>query len=1125
MRNAIVHGGSMILRTVTSVTGSGSEIVVTAPGWRVRIARWFLAFTVCWLAYQAYAFVMVPWIEPAGPPAMQASPSAGEARQLARQSEADLEGLFASTAWERNNPMELKTRWGRLLFQEYVRIDNGIELHPCTILFRVPTTKKDGTRGKRTIVLKTEDKAVLSFSGELNLVRPQVGKLEGALLDGTVKIDARETFEGANDALSIVTRKVQIRPEQIWTPHDVAFEYGSSRGSGRVLSITLDPNDERAPDDSNASLIRGIETLELVHVDGLHLDFPGEGLFGDAPSQSDDSPRPQSRSHTESPSTTAVDVTCRGPLKFDFQASVATLQEHVDVVHANPSGNDDQLHCDRLRIHFNAREPTAAPKAATGTDISASKSKAKTSDDEQLVPDMAVRRIEATGSEVTLQAPSVKAAARGQRFQYDFHTRRILLEDSQEALFAYREHVVRAPRLKYELREETRRLGKLWARGPGVYQGEMRQLEEPLQVEWKGTLQLKPQDDLHVLSVVEGADITWGPTDRFSADKLFVWLAEVAATDNANDLANRPIPTVVQASHESSTSPDSEAPVLEPPNNMVAREPATDAKDLEVRPVKMLAQGNVQAETEQFQGETTQLEIWFEDPTPTSASDDEAESGQGRSPPNDDAGPARKGEQSPPPETAPAPDSAPSEDSEDTEDTVERFKLSGTQIRLRLTMGDPRPVVREATVSGQVRLTQLPSKKTEPVPLEITGNMLRVQTDRLNRATIDVRGDAARLARVNTRGLMLEGSNLHLSQRQNVMWSEGPGKATLPARPHHDQPDAAETNNSEVFSLSSHSPITINWHHGMDFDGQLIRFMDQVQVAGVHQSQRGEQHHIRSMGEQLHARLNRSVDFSNNAGTDDLDVVELTFFGEVRTENQTFNRRQALTSRDRMKAIDLTLDRRTGDFSARGPGWITSTRVDGNEASNRGGASPTSAAASPSTAAEDSPPLIYLRVDYQNAIHGNLELREAEFMHFVRTVYGPVRSWSQTLDPNRRDGIGPEGIVMTCNTLNIAEMPAGKERSIEMSATGNTIVEGNRFRATAERLTYAEAKEQLIFEGTKRNLATLQQRARVGAEPDEFQARKIIYGIQSGLVDVSGAAKLNYNQLGSPEDIPRARIR
>lgn len=257
----------------------------------------------------------------------------------------------------------------------------------------------------------------------------------------------------------------------------------------------------------------------------------------------------------------------------------------------------------------------------------------------------------------------------------------------------------------------------------------------------------------------------------------------------------------------------------------------------------------------------------------------------------------------------------------------------------------------------------------------------------------------------------------------------------------------------------------------------------------------------------------------------DLDVVELKFLGDVRTENQTFDKRQRLISRDRMQSRDLTLNRRTGDFTAIGPGWITSTRVDGQDIHAPNGTTDAGRTDQRKSNANSSAPLVYLRIDYQNEIRGNIELREGKFMHFVRTVYGPVQSWDQTLDPNRRDGLGPKGIVMTCNTLRIAEMPAGKERAIEMSALGSTIVEGNRFRATAERMTYVEAKEQLVFEGSKHNLANLQQRARVGAEPDEFQARKIIYGIESGMVDVSGAAKLNYNQLGSPEDIPQARIR
>ena len=113
---------------------------------------------------------------------------------------------------------------------------------------------------------------------------------------------------------------------------------------------------------------------------------------------------------------------------------------------------------------------------------------------------------------------------------------------------------------------------------------------------------------------------------------------------------------------------------------------------------------------------------------------------------------------------------------------------------------------------------------------------------------------------------------------------------------------------------------------------------------------------------------------------------------------------------------------------------------------------------------------------------------------------------------------------MTCDQLKVVELNTGARRAIEMSAVGNTVVEGNQFLARADRLTYAEAKEQLIFEGVGRNFATLQHRSRIGAEPAEFQAKKIVYGVKSGQVEVFHARKLDFNQLGSPE-IPSARLR
>ena len=245
----------------------------------MRISRWLVGLVVCLLVFQGYSWGLVPWIEP--PPPLEGAPWRILLTRCVLSTDPELAKLFPPDAWELNKPMELRTQWGRLLFQEYKRIDKGIELHPCTILFNSPTAKKDGERQKRTIVLQTPEKAVLSFSGDMDLVRAQVGELKGARLQGEVHIYSRETSEGANDALNIVTRNIQILPTQIWTPADVAFEYGSSRGSGRVLSITIASHEEDTAE-SKQALVQNIEMLELVHIDRLHLDFPGKGLLGDA---------------------------------------------------------------------------------------------------------------------------------------------------------------------------------------------------------------------------------------------------------------------------------------------------------------------------------------------------------------------------------------------------------------------------------------------------------------------------------------------------------------------------------------------------------------------------------------------------------------------------------------------------------------------------------------------------------------------------------------------------------------------------------------------------------------------------------------------------------------------------
>jgi hypothetical protein len=387
--------------------------------------------------------------------------------------------------------------------------------------------------------------------------------------------------------------------------------------------------------------------------------------------------------------------------------------------------------------------------------------------------------------------------------------------------------------------------------------------------------------------------------------------------------------------------------------------------------------------------------------------------------------------------------------------------------------------------------------------------MLQLRVDHLDRSNVDVSGTPAR---VFAEGMLMEGASLHLSQLENRMWSDGPGRMKMPAR--KAPPDSTK--------VPSHTPIWIYWQGGMDFDGKLVRFLQQVEVRGIHTSASGDRLHMLALGDQLHASLNRYVAFQHGKRPADLDVSELRFLGDVFVENQTFNVQDALTSRDQMKMRDMTLDRQTGGFQAQGPGWIISTRYDKDNIGQRIGTTRPDSPADPRRSALGR--LIYLRVDFQNLVQGNVNHREAEFQHFVRTVYGPVESWDQTLDPDQRDGLGAQGIEMTSDRLLVAERQLSGERSIELTATGNTVVTGTTFVAQADRLAYARAKSQLVLQGMGRRFARLQHRRRVGEQPSVFQARKIMYDVETGQVEVWGGGSADYTHYGSQE-IPNARIR
>ena len=123
---------------------------------------------------------------------------------------------------------------------------------------------------------------------------------------------------------------------------------------------------------------------------------------------------------------------------------------------------------------------------------------------------------------------------------------------------------------------------------------------------------MQPQDGLHVLSVVQGADFRWRGTGKFVADELYVWLAEVPVEQPVPPPALPPTPASDNANAEVELAPAQQVE-LSARDAVPPASPATRVK-WEVRPVKMFAQGNVNADSKQFRGNTPRLEIWFDQP-------------------------------------------------------------------------------------------------------------------------------------------------------------------------------------------------------------------------------------------------------------------------------------------------------------------------------------------------------------------------------------------------------------------------------------------------------------------------------------------------------------------------------
>jgi lipopolysaccharide export system protein LptA len=992
-----------------------------------RIQRTLYSLISVAIAYAGYALVAVPLIEPS------LTFTAPSLPPVAASHSRSFERLFPPGSWELERPKVLETEQGTLLFDDYQPLDDQtkMRLTRCTFVRYLESSRPaspKGSAGKpsdkgRPIILRAAAGAILDFDAPLDVAQGEFGKLISGQLCGEVVITSPRSGPNIDDALRFTTRDVQIDARRIWTPHEVDFEYGPNRGQGRDLRVEWTRAAHPVVSDrSSGPALQGIRSLELVHLDRLEIQVPAENLPGGFAAL-DQRPRaaPQHAGADEmTTTTTSAEVSCQGPLRFDFPRYLASLTDQVHVVRHNLDGPADQLQCELLEIYFSS--PNAAPDSRHHSS--------------QKLPALRPVKFVAEGSPASLRIASRGAEAVATRMEYDLAEGVVRMEDQERLRLSDPNYRIETQALEYVL-GAAGRIGQFWAKGPGQLWAKAAVQGRDLEAQWETEVQLRRHENSPVFSLVRGA-ITLAGTERFSAEEMHLFLSEQP------------------------------------------RAGTTDSYD--VLPERMKAVGNVQLDSTQLVSRVREANLWFTHPgaARTTAATD------GSNPASPSGGlPAALG----------SPDTA----------NETRFDLQAEMLQAQIGLTQPLQIQR-LTVQNIAHFRQITGDARQTLSVE--GDVFELQDGDQPQARAVLVGRPARIALGEA---TMSGGEIRLYRAENVVDVIGAGTMTVPVQRNATM--VPQTKPSRPLP-----PMQIGWQGGMHFQGRVARFDRQVVVHGNSQLDNGNVMTLTGRSQSLRVTLTADVDFSRPQASKQLDIHQLAFDTDVFLQTECLDPTGQRTAFQQTEARNLTINQPNGDLRAGGPGWISSVHY--REPSTSATGPPPPALFSSTTGIE------YLRVHFLREIAGCLPRGEVEFHEGVKAVYGPVADWEAMIPEDRLPGPGDEFVVLTSDRLSVADMSdqPGRFQNVELAATGNALVRGNGFSASAERISYARGKDQVIAEGDGRRDAVLTfQPAQASAKPVELKAGKILYSPSTRQWGLDDFQRLDIDDLNQLRSAPRAR--
>jgi hypothetical protein len=408
----------------------------------------------------------------------------------------------------------------------------------------------------------------------------------------------------------------------------------------------------------------------------------------------------------------------------------------------------------------------------------------------------------------------------------------------------------------------------------------------------------------------------------------------------------------------------------------------------------------------------------------------------------------------------------------------EFFDVTGRTVSIRLVPRGDELAVAAATIEGSAQLEQFSTAAGKQRSLLVKGERLDVTDAHTPATRVAIAGSPGY---VEAGGMTLWGGAIELARDKNWLWINGPGRLAMPV-----------TQDLDGKPLPRAQMLTVDWKRRMDFQSDTAVFDGAVVARSAQQVLNAPR---------LEATLTQAVDFSkpNLGGRLRPDLAAVRSHGPTSLESRQFGDDGAQSAHSRMELADLSINRTSGQITGRGPGWV------------RHVARGTAPQILPPTAGRPKPDpahaakqFTYLYITFRQGIDGNIDRRAIRFFDHTRTIYGPVSDWNDTLDDNDLAALGPDGLTLDADQLEVREMNRradAKRGWFELAASGSVFAESQRFTARGSQLTYAEEKQLLILRGDPAEMfledESLSQRI-------EHRASEVSYWIALRRVTVSG---------------------